>query len=94
MSFLERLFGGNHHRGGGHGSGHHGGYRHAGSYEERAASPGPMTELICQGCGATSGPGARFCSQCGGSLAQTQCSGCRAQLQAGAKFCPRCGKAT
>lgn len=49
-----------------------------------------MTSPVCMGCGASNRDEARFCNQCGNSLART-CSGCDAALTPGARFCDGCG---
>lgn len=55
-----------------------------------AAAPAAAT-VACPKCGAANAEGAKFCSECGESLAPKACSNCGAALAAGAKFCPECG---
>jgi len=51
--------------------------------------------VACPKCGASNVPGAKFCNECGATLAvaaQTvPCVKCGSPLQAGAKFCNECG---
>ncbi len=51
-----------------------------------------MTSLQCAGCAHANELGARFCAQCGTSLAP-RCSSCGAELPAAARFCSSCGAA-
>ena len=46
--------------------------------------------MTCASCGTAAGPGAKFCAECGSSLA-SGCPGCGADVAPGAKFCPSCG---
>ncbi len=46
----------------------------------------------CPACGAACGETAKFCPECGSSLADAFCTHCGAKLDATAKFCPQCGK--
>jgi membrane protease subunit (stomatin/prohibitin family) len=50
--------------------------------------------VSCGGCG-TKQPGGKFCTNCGGGLAQPKkfCAGCGSELSATAKFCANCGGA-
>ena len=48
--------------------------------------------MQCSCCQNENQPGAKFCQECGASLAQT-CAGCARPLPSGAKFCPECGQA-
>lgn len=80
-----------HHRDDGHGYGHHNyGHRHEHDYL-------PRTRLLaCPDCGAANPLGAKFCQNCGQTLAAqipttTACKKCRAKLAPQAKFCPECG---
>ena len=47
----------------------------------------------CTKCGAAVGAGAKFCPECGGSMAPAtvKCVKCGADIKQGAKFCPECG---
>ncbi len=66
----------------------------------RQPAPVPVAPppLICNQCGVAQRPGARFCSNCGGTLAATTpalpvCPHCGATAQRlDARFCPRCGR--
>lgn len=51
-----------------------------------------MSALPCAGCAHANDFGARFCAQCGASLA-SRCSSCGAELPGGARFCSSCGAA-
>jgi len=51
------------------------------------SGPGPS----CPKCQAVVTPGARFCGNCGTSLAAPTCPKCQAALPPGAKFCGNCG---
>ena len=46
--------------------------------------------MSCGACGTENAVGAKFCSECGATLART-CPSCSAPLAAGAKFCSECG---
>jgi membrane protease subunit (stomatin/prohibitin family) len=57
-----------------------------------AAAPAPAPATVaCPKCGAQVAEGAKFCPECGTSLAPKACSNCGATLAPGAKFCPECG---
>ncbi|MBX9794123.1 MAG: zinc ribbon domain-containing protein [Burkholderiaceae bacterium] len=95
MGILDRLLGG--HRGGGHhGGGHHGGgygAPPAGGYGNPSPAPPPVVNGVsCPSCRSINSPGARFCQQCGTSMAPAACAQCGTTLQAGARFCAQCGK--
>lgn len=48
---------------------------------------------VCESCGATLNPGAKFCSECGARQIQNLiCPDCGTKLNPGAKFCFECGK--
>ncbi|MEX1255963.1 MAG: protein kinase [Dehalococcoidia bacterium] len=47
--------------------------------------------MICTSCGRENRAGARFCSGCGGELAQA-CAGCGQPLAQGGQFCDSCGQ--
>jgi class 3 adenylate cyclase/ketosteroid isomerase-like protein len=49
-----------------------------------------MPTMICAGCGHANGPDARFCEECGSSLA-LRCPSCGAEVSATARFCSSCG---
>jgi class 3 adenylate cyclase/ketosteroid isomerase-like protein/tetratricopeptide (TPR) repeat protein len=49
-----------------------------------------MPSLICAACGHTNGADARFCEQCGSSLAP-RCPSCGAEVSPTARFCSSCG---
>src|SRR5918992_1719123 len=51
-----------------------------------------MSALACAACGTENPEGARFCMNCGSSLART-CPACGAAAPAGARFCTECGTA-
>jgi len=100
MGFFDRLLGGmigGHHGGGGRGhggGGHGGGGGHHGGYGPYSGGPaaGAPPGTNCPNCSAGNPAGARFCQQCGTSLAPAKCASCGAELAAGAKFCAQCGK--
>ena len=46
--------------------------------------------VMCTSCGAENVPGAKFCVECGTSLAM-RCASCGTAYQAGQKFCAECG---
>ena len=46
--------------------------------------------MHCEACGTENTPGAKFCSECGATLALT-CPSCSAPIAAGSKFCSECG---
>lgn len=48
----------------------------------------------CAKCQASNAAGAKFCQDCGASLAARQCPNCQAALTANAKFCSSCGTPT
>jgi class 3 adenylate cyclase/tetratricopeptide (TPR) repeat protein len=50
-----------------------------------------LPSTICPVCSAPNAPDARFCGQCGTSLAPA-CTRCGAVLPAGVRFCPSCGQ--
>lgn len=57
------------------------------------SSQSPATTLkACGACNATNDMHARFCQQCGASVAAAVCAGCNTQLAPDAKFCGQCGK--
>ncbi|CAN7765966.1 zinc ribbon domain-containing protein [Pseudorhodoferax sp. LjRoot39] len=86
MGFLERLLGG--HRSG---EGHHGYDNKHG----RGHAPSPQAAgIACPSCRAANAASARFCQQCGASLAPVGCAGCSAPMQPGAKFCAQCGRSS
>ncbi len=100
MGFLERMLGnlmrggfGGHH--GGYRGGHHGGSKHGGygAYPGYPQDSSPGGGNLCPKCSSANARDARFCRQCGASLAAAKCSGCGAELPAGAQFCGQCGKA-
>ncbi|MCK9213903.1 MAG: zinc ribbon domain-containing protein [Rhodoferax sp.] len=99
MSFLGNIFGG--HGGGHHGSGHGGGHyedphrssRYEVPYGNNVPPAAPSNAgVACPACRALNGTGARFCHQCGTSMAPIRCSQCNTTMAAGAKFCGQCGK--
>src|SRR6476646_2760795 len=50
--------------------------------------------VTCSACGTSGQPGgAKFCAECGASLARPGCSTCGAEVAPGAKFCSECGAA-
>lgn len=67
--------------------GHHGdrGWQEEGG-PERARG------IRCSSCGVQVSSGAKFCPQCGATLAPGSCAACGAALAAGAKFCAQCGQ--
>ena len=48
--------------------------------------------MRCAACGTENTVGAKFCSECGTTLART-CPSCSEPIAAGAKFCSECGAA-
>lgn len=85
--------------GGGGMVGHHGGSKHGGYGNSPAGyppapAPGQSATTrtdLCSKCGIPNPASARFCAECGASLAGGPCSGCGVELESGAKFCGRCG---
>ena len=59
-----------------------------GNYESAAARP---QVLACPSCRGSNGATARFCQNCGTSLAPKPCRQCGTTLETGAKFCGQCG---
>lgn len=53
----------------------------------------PLRVIACPACNTTHTADARFCQQCGTSLAPKTCKQCNTQLAAGARFCAQCGTA-
>lgn len=54
----------------------------------------PEAPSACPSCGARQAADARFCAECGASLAPqrpTTCPACACEVASGAKFCPTCG---
>ena len=51
------------------------------------------TTVACPSCGTANAPGAKFCANCGASMAPptVECSSCHAPNSADAKFCSSCG---
>ncbi len=47
---------------------------------------------VCSTCGAACDTTAKFCPECGNSLAEPYCSNCGTKLGMTDKFCPQCGK--
>lgn len=105
MSFLKQLLGkylGSHQGSGGHGN-KHGGYgsgKHGQRYGySEPTQSNPVNSVAgnpgktCPTCRVNNLSDAKFCQQCGTSLAPVECSQCRTVLLADAKFCPQCGKA-
>lgn len=99
MGFLKQIIqllmsgrhGGYGRMGGRHGGSKHGGY---GSFPAGYPPlPGAAARTgVCPKCGTPNPASARFCAECGASLAGGPCSACGAELEPGAKFCGRCGK--
>jgi class 3 adenylate cyclase/ketosteroid isomerase-like protein len=52
-----------------------------------------MPSLTCPGCGQENRVGARFCENCGSSLAP-RCASCGAEVSSTARFCSSCGAPT
>ncbi|TAL90304.1 MAG: zinc ribbon domain-containing protein [Candidimonas sp.] len=95
MGIFDRILGG------GHGGAHHDRYRtdpprtQDNAWGTSAGSPPPAAvapTIACATCGAANGSTARFCQQCGTSLAPAKCAGCGAEMAVGMKFCGKCGK--
>lgn len=88
---IRRGIAGGHHSGAR--SGRDGGYGNTGPYPASySPQAGPQPGLVCAGCGSANVRSARFCQQCGATLAAGKCGGCGIELAAGARFCPQCGK--
>jgi len=51
-----------------------------------------VNAVACPACQTVAAPGAKFCSECGTTLART-CPSCATPIDAAAKFCPECGTA-
>jgi membrane protease subunit (stomatin/prohibitin family) len=56
-------------------------------------TPGAPAGVTCPNCGATAAEGAKFCAECGTSLAppKVTCPQCGTESAPGAKFCANCG---
>jgi membrane protease subunit (stomatin/prohibitin family) len=54
---------------------------------------GASQGVVCTSCGTRNAPGAKFCANCGNSLAPptVKCPNCGTENAAGAKFCANCG---
>ena len=54
---------------------------------------GGAATATCPSCGKANNPAAKFCADCGGTMAvaKVPCVKCGAQLREGAKFCSECG---
>lgn len=88
MGILKKLLGGE------FGGGHHGRRSsHGGHHGYRDQAPAALNGVGCPNCRTLNAQGARFCQQCGTSLAPNSCKQCNAQLQPGTKFCGQCGTA-
>lgn len=48
--------------------------------------------MNCPACGAKCKDSAKFCPECGSTLAAKVCPKCGASVKGGAKFCPECGE--
>ncbi len=60
--------------------------------QQQAGQPAPVPQgPVCPQCQAIAPAGAKFCPNCGHSLAGGFCPECGAQMPPGAKFCPECG---
>ncbi|GAC1314527.1 MAG: hypothetical protein NVSMB12_07940 [Acidimicrobiales bacterium] len=57
------------------------------------APAGPNMTVTCPSCGTANATGAKFCANCGASMAPptVACPSCHADNAAGAKFCSSCG---
>lgn len=56
-----------------------------------ASSQASAQTVQCPKCQASNTTGAKFCQDCGSSLAARACANCQAALAANAKFCANCG---
>jgi len=56
-----------------------------------AAPSMPTATIACPFCHAPNQPVAKFCSECGKTMAGAVCPNCKAQNAPGAKFCSECG---
>ncbi len=54
------------------------------------ATPSAGAGIKCPGCGKALPEGAKFCMECGQSLA-VKCPNCGSEMPMGAKFCLQCG---
>lgn len=97
MGILDLLFGGHHrNKGGHHGSrGHHGERYSREAYRNDCGNATSDSKLnngtACSKCNSINPENAKFCLQCGSSLA-TNCKQCNSPLAVGIKFCGQCGK--
>lgn len=96
MGFLKRLLGGaigGHHGGGRQGGGHHGSSYWPNPNDDNQTANNRSEAFSCPNCKAGNLYNAKFCQQCGTSLAPLVCTQCNTSLLPDAKFCPQCGKA-
>lgn len=65
----------------------------AGGGSGYAAGASGATAVACPSCGTSNAPGAKFCANCGASMAppSIDCPSCHAANPASAKFCASCG---
>lgn len=66
------------------------GGHHGNSYYQERNTTQPAG-MACFSCHTPNAYNAKFCQQCGTSLAAT-CAACGFDLAQGEKFCPQCGK--
>ena len=64
-----------------------------GMMNQSGAGAAQMAGVPCPKCGTNVTGGAKFCPNCGGSMAppKAKCVKCGADIKQGAKFCPECG---
>lgn len=101
------LHGGGHDKRGGNDDGGHGKRERHGGHDswgnnghhgdsQRAYDDAPRSVaadgVSCSGCRTLNLRQAKFCQQCGTSIAPMSCGQCAAPLQGGARFCHQCGK--
>lgn len=64
-----------------------------GMMQQQQTNTQPTSDAKCPKCGAGVRQGAKFCPECGSSMAPptAKCVACGANIKQGSKFCPECG---
>lgn len=65
----------------------------AGAFNQQQSGGAKGQTIVCPGCNAKVAVGAKFCPQCGASMAApiVSCVKCGRDISKNAKFCPECG---